>query len=80
MEQVYHQVTLSMILLKCVGGLIFLLGTVYLLIKRPEYLPTWRNVIVYGSMFGLLNAGPIQKGRSDFWKVQKFSILCLRSG
>lgn len=56
MEQVYHQVTLSVILLKCVGGILFLLGAAYLLLKRRQYLPTWRNVLGYGSMFGLLNA------------------------
>ncbi len=57
MEQVYHQVTLSVILLKCVGGILFLLGAAYLLKKRPQYLPTWRMVLSFGSMFGLLNAG-----------------------
>lgn len=78
MEQVYHQVTLSMILLKCVGGLIFLLGTVYLLIKRPEYLPNWRNVIVYGSMFGLLNAGlVIILGKLGFFITPIFLITII---
>lgn len=59
MEQVYHQVALSVILLKCVGGILLLLGAAYLLIKRPQYLPSWRNVLSYGSLFGLLNAGVV---------------------
>ena len=57
MEQVYHQVTFSMILLKCFGGAFFLFCSAYLLIKRPEFLPCWRNIVGYGSIFGLLNAG-----------------------
>ncbi len=57
MEQVYHQVTLSVILLKCVGGILLILGAANLLIKRPQYLPSWRNVLGYGIMLGLLNAG-----------------------
>ena len=49
MEQVYYQVTLSMVLLKCVGGAIFLLGA--------AYLPGRRKVLGHGCLFGLLNAG-----------------------
>lgn len=57
MEQVYHQVTASIILLKFVGGLFFLISATYLLMKRPQYLPSWKNVLGSGSVFGLLNAG-----------------------
>ncbi len=75
MDQVYHQVTLSMILLKCVGGFLFLLGTAYLLVKRPEHLPIWKNVLGNGSMFGLLNAGiVIVLGKLGFFITPIFLI------
>ena len=57
MEQVYHQVTLSMILLKSVGGLLLIAGTSYLFKIRPVFLPQWRRVAGLGCVFGALNAG-----------------------
>lgn len=57
MEQVYHQVTLSMILLKSVGGLLLITGTFYLFKIRPVFQPQWRRVAGLGCVFGALNAG-----------------------
>lgn len=59
MEQVYHQVTLSMILLKSVGGLLLIAGTFYLFKVRPVFLPLWRRVAGLGCVFGALNAGAV---------------------
>lgn len=57
MEQVYHQVILSMILLKSVGGLLLIAGTFYLFKIRPVFQPQWRRVAGLGCVFGALNAG-----------------------
>jgi hypothetical protein len=67
-----------MILLKCVGGALFLFGVAYFLIKRPEYLPRWRNVLGYGCMFGLLNAAfVIILGRLGFLITPIFLITII---
>jgi hypothetical protein len=57
MEQVYNQVTLSMILLKSVGELLLIAGTFYLFKIRLVFLPQWRRVAALGCVFGVLNAG-----------------------
>ncbi len=57
MEQVYNQVTLSMILLKSFGGLLLIAGTFYLFKIRPVFLPQWRRVAGLGCVLGALNSG-----------------------
>jgi hypothetical protein len=65
-----------MIFFKCVGGVLFLLGVAYFLVKRPVYLPGWRNVLSQGFMFGLLNAGlVIVLGKLAFFITPIFLIV-----
>lgn len=57
MEQVYHQVSLVMILLKSVGLLLLITGAFYLFKIRPSFLPKWRRIAGLGCVYGVLNAG-----------------------
>lgn len=57
MEQVYKDVNLSMYLLKFLGLLLVLVGMGYFFMFRPSFLPRWKNIVGFGCVMGLLNAG-----------------------
>jgi hypothetical protein len=57
MEQVYHDVNFSMVLLKSAGVLLLLSGVGYIFMFRPSFLPKWKSILGLGGVIGLLNAG-----------------------
>ncbi len=59
MEQIYNQVTLSMILLKSFGVLLLIAGIFYLFKIRPVFQPQWRRVAGLGCVLGALNSGVV---------------------
>jgi len=77
MEQVYNAVNWSMVLLKFAGAFLLFLGTGYLLKIRPVFLPQWKNVIGFGCVLGLINAGlVISLSKIAFSVTPAILIIC----
>jgi hypothetical protein len=78
MEEIYHDVNLSMLLLKSVGLLLLFTGIGYFFWFRPKFVPQWKNILKLGGLLGLINAGlVISLGKIAFIVTPIVLIMCV---